>query len=192
MSFKKKVKLSKFVFACVYLSFYAAYAAYAIFYYKRYQNVLGILLISLVSLVLFLSAVTTFLSYRVNLLNERPSPFRHVLKIVKYTAQLIASSVTIVMVLSAVQKPNTFSLVMAIVSVPALIVSILLNVIAKVWKRKKKNGFGKKNFIPQPLYDEEGNEITTGELNLIENERAAAFRYFAEKEKEIERKSRAE
>lgn len=177
MSLQRKIKKSKFAIACIYLCFYAAYAAYAIFYYTSYKNIIGILLVSLISVALFLSAVTTVLSYRVNLLNEKPSPFRHFLKIAKYTAQLIISLTTVVMVLSAVQNTNAFSLIMAIISIPTLILSILVNVLANLWERKTKNGFGKKNFIPQPLLDEEGNEIELAQLDLKQEEHSLAIRY---------------
>ena len=183
MSIKRKIKKSKFIIACTYLCFYAAYAAYAIFYYTSYKNLLGILLVTLISFALFLSAVTTFLSYRVNLLNEKPSPFRHFLKIAKYTAQLITSVITIVMVLSAVQDTNVFSLIMAIVSVPTLIFSILVNMLANLWERKCKYGFGKKHFIPQPLLDDEGNEINLQDIDLKEEERSLTMKYFHKNDK---------
>ena len=180
MSIKRKIKKSKFIIACTYLCFYAAYAAYAIFYYTSYKNLLGILLVTLISFALFLSAVTTFLSYRVNLLNEKPSPFRHFLKIAKYTAQLITSVITI---LSAVQNTNVFSLIMAIVSVPTLIFSILVNVLANLWERKCKYGFGKKHFSPQPLLDDEGNEINLQDIDLKEEERSLTMKYFHKNDK---------
>lgn len=178
MSFKKRFKKSKFIIACIYLAFYSAYATYAIIYYTSHRNWIGILLMTLISIALALSAVTTFLSYRVNLLNEKPSPFRHFLKIAKYTAQLISSLITIFLVLSAVQNTNTFSLIMAIISIPTLVFSILVNVFANLWERKIKNGFGKKRFIPQPLLDDEGNELQLAEIDLKEEERSLVLRYF--------------
>ena len=87
------------------------------------------------------------------------------------------------MVLSAVQNTNVFSLIMAIVSVPTLIFSILVNVLANLWERKCKYGFGKKHFIPQPLLDDEGNEINLQDIDLKEEERSLTMKYFHDHDK---------
>ncbi len=178
MSFKRKIKKSKFTITCVYFALYALYAAYAIIYYARYKTALGVLLIISITATLIFTAATTFLSYRINLLDEKHSNLSYLIKIAKHTSQLLTSITTIAMVFSAVQNTNVFSLIFAIASIPTLTLGILINVIANRIEKKIKNGIGRVRFIPKPLLDDEGNEISLLDLNLKQEENSPALRYF--------------
>ena len=178
MNIKKQIKKSKFILACVYLFFYAVYTTYAAIYYARYKTTLGVLLIVCISTALLLTVFTTILSYRVNLLEEKPLSFQYLIKIAKYTAQLLASLTTVAMVFSAVQNTNAFSIIFAIASIPVLLFGILINVIANGIEKLLKK-FGKKHFIPQPLLDSEGNEILLEDIDLKQEENSPAFKYFS-------------
>lgn len=84
------------------------------------------------------------MSYRINLMDKpRPALLRFV-KMTKYAAQLTCSLVSLGFVLSAVQNFNPFSLIMAVISIPFLIWSIFVNVLAEYFERKFARGFGKK------------------------------------------------
>ena len=84
----------------------------------------------------------------------------------KYTFQLIASAITIFLVISTVQNTNVFSLIMACVSIPFLIWSLFVNVFAELFDRFTAK-FGKRHFEPRPVVNDEGE--TTDARTVISN-----------------------
>ena len=167
MGFKTKIKKSRFILSCIFLTGYAAYTVYALYYYLTFGNTLGILLLCLIGVALLLSSVVTFLSYRINL-KDAPRPKLHrFIKVAKYSIQLLCSAISLGFILSAVQTANVFSLVMVCVSIPFLLWSIFVNLIVEFVEHKFANGFGKKYFVPQSVCDDDGKEIDMHKL--IEN-----------------------
>lgn len=159
MGFKTKIKKSRFILSCIFLTGYAAYTVYALYYYLTFGTALGIVLLCLIGIALVLSATVTFLSYRINL-KDAPRPKLHrFIKVAKYSIQLVCSAISLGFVLSAVHTADVFSLVMACISIPFLLWSIFVNLIVEFFERKIAKGFGKKVFVPCPPLDEEGNEI---------------------------------
>ena len=159
MSLMKRIKLSRFVLSCIFLTGYAAYTVYAVYYSRTFTNALSITLLVLIAVAFALSATITFLSYRINL-KDAPRPKLHrFIKMAKYLAQLASTAISLSLVLSAVHDTNVFSLIMAAVSVPFLIWGFFVNVIVEYFDRKFIRGFGKKVYIPAKPLDDEGNEI---------------------------------
>lgn len=156
MSFKTKIKKSRFVLSCIFLCGYALYTVYAVYYYRTIGNALSIVLLCLIAVALALSIFVTIVSYRINLMDKpRPALLRFV-KMTKYAAQLTCSLVSLGFVLSAVQNFNPFSLIMAVISIPFLIWSIFVNVLAEYFERKFARGFGKKTYISDLPKDPDG------------------------------------
>lgn len=178
MSFKKKIKTSKFIFSLIFLIGYAAYSAYAVYYYLTYRSALGIVLLCLIGVALALSVFVTFLSYRINLKNAPRPKLHRFIKMAKYFVQLVCSVTALGMVLSAVQNTNAFSLVMACISIPFLLWSLCVNLLAEYFERKFAAGFGKRVFVRVPAKDEEGNELDLEKtIAAVDGRRAAdAFR----------------
>lgn len=156
MSLMKRIKLSRFVLSCIFLTGYAAYTVYAVYYYTRYEDSrIGTILLCLIGAALALSVVITIVSYRINMM-DKPRPKLHrFIKMAKYTFQLIASAITIFLVISTVQNTNVFSIIMSFVSVPFLLWSLFVNVLAELFDHTFR-GFGKKVYEPQELCNEEG------------------------------------
>lgn len=164
MGFKTKIKKSRFILSCIFLTGYAAYTVYALYYYLTFTNALGILLLCLIGVALLLSSVVTFLSYRINL-KDAPRPKLHrFIKVAKYSIQLLCSAISLGFILSAVQTANVFSLVMVCISIPFLLWSIFVNLIVEYVEHKFANGFGKKYYVPQPACDDDGKEIDMHKL----------------------------
>ena len=67
MSFSSKLKKSRFILSCIFLTGYTAYTVYAIYYYRTFANTLSIILLTLIGVAFGLSAFITFTSYRINL-----------------------------------------------------------------------------------------------------------------------------
>ena len=161
MSFRKRIRLSRFILSCIFLAGYAAYTVYAVYYYTHYEeSSLGIVLLCLVASALALNIVITIVSYRINLM-EKPRPKLHrFIKMAQYTFQLVASAITIFLVISTVQNTSVFSLIMSSVSVPFLIWSFLVNVFAELFDYTvRTRGFGKRVFVPQTVTDEDSRPI---------------------------------
>lgn len=159
MSLMKRIKLSRFVLSCIFLTGYAAYTVYAVYYYTRYEDSrIGTILLCLIGAALALSVVITIVSYRINMM-DKPRPKLHrFIKMAKYTFQLIASAITIFLVISTVQNTNVFSIIMSFVSVSFLLWSLFVNVLAELFDHTFR-GFGKKVYEPQELCNEEGERV---------------------------------
>ena len=159
MSFRKKIKKSRFVLSCIFLCGYTLYTVYAVYYYLTIRNALSVVLLCLIAFALALSVFVTAVSYRINLMDKpRPALLRFV-KMTKYAAQLACSLVSLGFVLSAVQNFNPFSLIMAVISIPFLLWSIFVNVVAEYFERKFARGFGKKTYVCEPPKDSDGNPV---------------------------------
>lgn len=167
MSFMKRVKISRFVLSCIFLLGYAAYTVYAVYYYTRYEDSkIGTILLCLIGAALALNIFITIVSYRINLM-DKPRPKLHrFVKMTKYTFQLVASAITVFLVISTVQNTNVFSLIMACVSIPFLIWSLFVNVFAELFDRFTAK-FGKRLFEPPPVVNDEGE--TTDARTVISN-----------------------
>ncbi len=167
MSFMKRVKISRFVLSCIFLLGYAAYTVYAVYYYTRYEDSkIGTILLCLIGAALALNIFITIVSYRINLM-DKPRPKLHrFVKMTKYTFQLVASAITVFLVISTVQNTNVFSLIMACVSIPFLIWSLFVNVFAELFDRFTAK-FGKRHFEPRPVVNDEGE--TTDARTVISN-----------------------
>ena len=167
MSFMKRVKISRFVLSCIFLLGYAAYTVYAVYYYTRYEDSkIGTILLCLIGAALALNIFITIVSYRINLM-DKPRPKLHrFVKMTKYTFQLVASAITVFLVISTVQNTNVLSLIMACVSIPFLIWSLYVNVFAELFDRFTAK-FGKRHFEPQPVVNDEGE--TTDARTVISN-----------------------
>ena len=159
MSFMKRVKISRFVLSCIFLLGYAAYTVYAVYYYTRYEDSkIGTILLCLIGAALALNIFITIVSYRINLM-DKPRPKLHrFVKMTKYTFQLVASAITVFLVISTVQNTNVFSIIMSFVSVPFLLWSLFVNVLAELFDHTFR-GFGKKVYEPQELCNEEGERV---------------------------------
>lgn len=159
MGFRAKIKKSRFILSCVFLTGYTAYTVYAVYYYRTFGNALSIALLSLIVTSFVLSATITFLSYRINL-KDAPRPKLHrFIKMAKYITQLASTAISLSLVISAVHDTNVFSLIMAAISIPFLLWGLFVNVIVEYFDRKFAKGFGKKVFIPSRPLDDEGNEL---------------------------------
>ena len=156
MSFSKRIKTSRFALSCIFLTGYTAYTAYALYYYLTYRSTLGIVILCLIGAALAMSAVITFTSYRINLKGaKRPALFRF-LKMATYATQLLATAITIFLVLSTVRNTNVFSLIVSAISVPFLVWSLFVNIFVEFFERKVFPGGGKKVYEEQSARDEEG------------------------------------
>ena len=159
MSLMKRIKLSRFILSCIFLTGYSAYTVYAVYYYTHFEDSrIGTVLLCLIGAALALSVFITIVSYRINMM-DKPRPKLHrFIKMAKYTFQLIASAITIFLVISTVQNTNVFSIIMSFVSVPFLLWSLFVNVLAELFDHTFR-GFGKKVYEPQELFNEEGERM---------------------------------
>lgn len=159
MNFKQKLKRSRFWISLLFFAGYAAYAVYAVMYYRTFRNALSIVLLTLIAATFVLTATVTFVSYRINL-KDAPRPKLHrFLKMAKYAVQLLASGISVVLVLSAVHNTNVFSLIVAVISVPSLLLGLFINILAEYFERKFGGRFGKRVFVPSVPTDENGNAL---------------------------------
>ena len=159
MGFKHKIRKSRFVLSCIFLTGYAAYAVYALYYYLNWHSALGVVLLCLIGTALLLSATVTFISYRINLKNAPRPKLHRFIKMAKYAVQLICSGISVGFVLSAVHSETTFSLVMAIISVPFLLWSLFVNVIAEFYDRKISPTLARRRYVPMTPRSDTGEEI---------------------------------
>ena len=137
MSLAKRIKLSRFILSCVFLTGYSAYTVYAVYYYTRYEDSrIGTILLCLIGAALALSIFITIVSYRINLMDKARPKLHRFVKMTKYLFQLVISSV----------------------SVPFLLWSFFVNVFAELLEHAL-GGFGKKVYVPQPVKDEDGKEV---------------------------------
>ena len=159
LGLKQKIKKSKFTLSFIGFAGYALYTAYAVYYYLSAGTALGIALLCLIAVAFSLSVALVFISYRVNLMDKpRPALLRF-MKMAKYAVQLLCSLTSLGMILTAVQSFNVFSLIMALISIPFLLWSIFVNLVAEFIDRKLKKWFGKRVYVRVPPKDEEGNPI---------------------------------
>ena len=163
MSFRKKLRKSKFIFSLAFSVGYAAYFAYALYFYLTYRTALGIALLCLIAVALALSITVTAVSYRVNLKGAKRPRVHRFIKIAKYSVQLLCSGFALALVLSAVYTANAFSVVMACISIPFLLLSLCVNVLAEYLQRKFADGYGKRVFVPVAPKDEEGETLDLDE-----------------------------
>ena len=159
MSFKRKIRRSKFLLSLAFSAGYAAYFAYALYFYLTYRTGLGIALLCLIAVALALSVVVTAVSYRVNLKGAKKPRVHRFIKIAKYSVQLLCSGFALALVLSAVYSANVFSVVMACISIPFLTMSLCVNVLAEYLQRKFADGYGRRVFVPVAPKDEEGEPV---------------------------------
>ena len=131
MDLKKKIRISKFFISLGFSVGYAAYFAYSLYYYLTYRSGLGIALLCLIALALALSIVVTAVSYRINLKGARRPRAHRFVKIAKYSVQLLCSGLALAIVLSAVRNANAFSVIMACISIPFLLLSVCVNILAE-------------------------------------------------------------
>ncbi len=159
MSFSSKLKKSRFILSCVFLTGYTAYTVYAVYYYRTFANTLSIILLTLIVVAFGLSAFITFTSYRINL-KDKPRPLvLRFIKMTKYFIQLVTSAISLGLVLSAVYEPNAFSLIIAAISIPFLLWGLLVNVLAEFVDHIFAGGFGRKYFVPTTPLDANGRPI---------------------------------
>lgn len=163
MSFKKRIRRSKFIISLIFCIGYAAYFAYALYFYLTYRTGLGIALLCLIAVALALSVVVTAVSYRVNLKGAKKPRVHRFIKIAKYSVQLLCSGFALALVLSAVYSANVFSVIMACVSIPFLLLSLCVNVLAEYLQRKLAHGYGRRVFEPVAPKDEEGEPLDLNE-----------------------------
>lgn len=159
MDLKKKIRISKFFISLGFSVGYAAYFAYSLYYYLTYRSGLGIALLCLIALALALSIIVTAVSYRINLKGARRPRAHRFVKIAKYSVQLLCSGLALAIVLSAVRNSNAFSVIMACISIPFLLLSVCVNILAEYFERKYADGFGKRVYVPQTPTDGEGEKI---------------------------------
>ena len=156
MNFSQRLRLSRFILSCVFLTGYTAYTVYAVYYYTRFEDSrIGGTLLGLIGAALALSVFITIVSYRINLMDKARPKLHRFVKMTKYLLQLIASAITIFLVISTVQNTSVFSLIMSAISIPFLIWSFFVNVFAELLEHAL-GGFGKKVYIRTPPVDEEG------------------------------------
>lgn len=179
MSFTQKLKISRFVVSCVFLTGYTAYTAYAVYYYRTFGNALSIALLVLIGVAFGLSAFITFTSYRINL-KDRPRPLAlRFIKMTKYFIQLVTSAISLALVLSAVHEPSLFSLIIAAISIPFLLWGLLVNVLAEFIDHIFAKGFGRRVFIPSVPTDASGQPIDlTAAIRKVDG--AARYRKWME------------
>lgn len=159
MSFSSKLKKSRFILSCIFLTGYTAYTVYAVYYYRTFANALSIILLVLIGVAFGLSAFITFTSYRINL-KDRPRPLvLRFIKMTKYFIQLVTSAISLALVLSAVHEPSLFSLIIAAISIPFLLWGLLVNVLAEFVDRIFAGGFGRRYFVPVVPQDANGRPI---------------------------------
>ena len=140
MSLKEKIKRSRFALSCIFFAGYAAYAVYAAYYYRTFRNALSIALLALIAATFALTATVTFVSYRINLKNKPRPRLHRFIKIAKYISQLLSSAVTIGLLVTAVRNTNAFSLVIAVITIPFLLIGLFVNVLAEYFERRYPNG----------------------------------------------------
>lgn len=158
MRLRLHIKKTKFAFSCIMLFGYAAYTAYALYYFLAFKDPLGIALLALVGATLALTAVITFISYRVNL-KDRPRPrIQRLIVIIKLTTQLAATALTVIFFITAAHQQAALPWIVSGISAAILLLSLSVNVLAALFRRKFPNGFGKKNFVRGALYDSDGEE----------------------------------
>lgn len=159
MNVLRRIKLSRFILSCLFLTGYAAYTVYAVYYYRNYEDSrISTTLLCLVCAALALNIVITFVSYRINLKDKKRPKIHRFLKMAKYLCQLLASAITIALVFSAVENTSVFSLIMSAISVPFLIWSLFVNVIAELFDYTVRS-FGKKEYFQPPLKNEDGETV---------------------------------
>ena len=159
MNFQIKIRKSRFILSCIFLTGYTAYTVYALYYYLTERSALGIVLLCLIGTAFVLSLIITFASYRINLKNKPRPKLHRFIKMAKYFVQIICSAISIGFVLSAVHSETTFSLIMAIVSLPFLVWSLFVNVIVEVYERKISKAFQRRKFIAVVPRDSVGEPI---------------------------------
>lgn len=158
MRLRLHIKKTKFAFSCIMLFGYAAYTAYALYYFLAFEGPLGIALLALVGATLALTAVITFISYRVNL-KDRPRPrIQRLIVIIKLTTQLAATALTVIFFITAAHQQAALPWIVSGISAAILLLNLSVNVLAALFRRKFPNGFGKKNFVRGALYDSDGEE----------------------------------
>ena len=163
MSFKRKIRVSKFLISLGFSVGYAAYFAYALYFYLTYRTGLGIALLCLIAIALALSVVVTAVSYRVNLRGAKKPRVHRFIKIAKYSVQLLCSGFALGLVFSAVYAANVFSVIMACISIPFLLLSLFANVLAEYFQRKFADGYGRRVFVPVTPQDAEGEPLDLDE-----------------------------
>lgn len=156
MSLKHKIRLSKFLISLAFSVGYAAYFAYALYFYLTFRTGLGIALLCLIAVALALSVVVTAVSYRVSLKGAKKPRVHRFIKMAKYSVQLLCSGFALALVFSAVYTANVISVVMACISIPFLIMSLCVNVLAEYLQRKFAGGYGRRVYVPAEPKDEEG------------------------------------
>ena len=159
MSFRKKLRKSKFIVSLAFSAGYAVYFAYSLYFYLTYRTALGIVLLCLIAVALSLSITVTAVNYRVNLKGAKKPRVHRFIKMAKYSVQLLCSGFALALVLSAVYTANIFSVVMACISIPFLFMSLCVNVLAEYLQRKFADGYGKRVFVPVAPQNEEGEPI---------------------------------
>ena len=155
MSFQLNIRRSRFILSCIFLT----YTVYALYYYLTSRSPLGIALLSLIGTAFLLSLFITFVSYRINLKNKPRPKLHRFIKMAKYFVQIICSAISIGFIFSAVHTETTFSLVMAIVSLPFLLWSLFVNVIVELYERKISKAIQRKKFVAVVPRDSMGEPI---------------------------------
>ena len=164
MRFRRHIKKTKFAFSCIVLFGYAAYTAYALYYFLAFESPLGIALLALVGATLALTAVITFISYRVNL-KDRPRPrIQRLIKIVKLTIQLAATALTVIFFVTAARQHSALPWIVSGISAAILLLSLSVNVIAAAIARKYPEGIGRKTFVRGTLLDGDGEEADVAKI----------------------------
>ena len=159
LSLRRKLKKSKFALSLLGFVGYALYTVYAVYYYLSSENALGIVLLCLIGVAFSLSVALILISYRVNLM-EKPRPaLLRFMKMAKYAVQLLCSLTSLGMLLTAVQNFNAFSLIMALISIPFLLWSIAVNILAEFLERKLKKGFGRRVYVREQPENEAGDPV---------------------------------
>ena len=159
LSLRQKLKKSKFALSLLGFVGYALYTVYAVYYYLSSENALGIVLLCLIGVAFSLSVALILISYRVNLM-EKPRPaLLRFMKMAKYAVQLLCSLTSLGMLLTAVQNFNAFSLIMALISIPFLLWSIAVNILAEFLERKLKKGFGRRVYVREQPENEAGEPV---------------------------------
>lgn len=159
LSLRRKLKKSKFALSLLGFVGYALYTVYAVYYYLSSENALGIVLLCLIGVAFSLSVALILISYRVNLM-EKPRPaLLRFMKMAKYAVQLLCSLTSLGMLLTAVQNFNAFSLIMALISIPFLLWSIAVNILAEFLERKLKKGFGRRVYVREQPENEAGEPV---------------------------------
>lgn len=159
MSLKRKIRLSKFLISLTFSVGYGLYFAYALYYYLTYRTGLGIALLCMIAVALALNITVTAVNYRVNMKGAKKPRVHRFIKMAKYSVQLLCSAFALALVLSAVYAANVFAVIMACISIPFLLFSLCVNILAEYFTRKFANGFGKRVYTPTEPKDEEGEPL---------------------------------